>query len=197
MLCNNEIFINTISIIVQVIFVFSFLVVFYFLYVTKVEQEDFKEQINLIVDDLMSDINEQLLDIIVNKGIEKIKKEDIEVLMYGIIDTIEEKVSKSSADGIKQINDSNNKLRNNIYFILVGLLCIIILLFVIFSCLPKYTIVKESIITVMFIGLTELIFLTFISGKYISADPNRIKNTLGVSIKKWIKKKYPNLSCEK
>ena len=136
-------------------------------------------------------------DMIVNNGKEKIKKEDMDVLTYGIIDTIEEKITKSSFDGINQINESNKKLRNNIYYILIGLLCIVAILLVIFSCLPRYMIVKESIITVMFIGLTELVFLTFISGKYISADPNRIKNTLGVSIKNWINKKYPNLRCEK
>ena len=38
----------------------------------------------------MADIKDQLSDIITNKGSEKIKKEDMEVLMYGIIDTIEE-----------------------------------------------------------------------------------------------------------
>ena len=28
--------------------------------------------------------------------------------------------------------------------------------------------------------------LTYISGKYISADPNKIKNLIGVSVQKWL-----------
>jgi len=63
--------------------------------------------------------------------------------------------------------------------------CVMLLL--IFQCYPVYTILKESIITVFFIALVELVFLTFISGKYISADPNKIKNLLGTSIQEWIK----------
>lgn len=196
MICNNnKIFINSINIIVQVIFVFSFLVVFYFLYVTRVEQQDFKEQIELIVDNLMSSIKDQLPNTIINNGKEKISKEDIDVLTYGIIDTIEEKITKSSAESIKQINDYNEKLKKNIYNILLGLFGIIFILFIVFSCIPRYTILKESIITVIFIGLTEFVFLKFISSKYISADPNRIKNTLGVTIKNWINKNYPNMVC--
>jgi hypothetical protein len=34
--------------------------------------------------------------------------------------------------------------------------------------------------------MVELVFLTFISGKYISADPNKVKMLLGTSIKEWI-----------
>ena len=39
-----------------------------------------------------------------------------------------------------------------------------------------------------FIALVELVFLTYISSKYISADPNKIKNLLGTSVKSWIEK---------
>ena len=71
--------------------------------------------------------------------------------------------------------------------ILIGIMVVCVILLIFFQCYPVYTILKESIITVFFIGLVELVFLTFISGKYISADPNKIKNLLGTSIQNWIK----------
>ena len=112
--CNNLIVSNTISVVVQVTFVFTFLVIFYFLYVIKVEQDDFKEQINLIVDNLILDVKDEISSLIVDKGTEKIKKEDMEVLIYGIIDTIEEKNTISSKEMVETINSNNNKIKNNI-----------------------------------------------------------------------------------
>jgi TRAP-type uncharacterized transport system fused permease subunit len=190
-ICHTSIFNNSINIFVQVIFVFSFLVIFYFLYVTKVEQEDFKEQINIIIDDLIGDVKDQISQLVINKGTQSLNKEDTDLLLFGFIDIMEENITMKSKDINKTITDSNTSLKNNMYKIVIGLLISTVVLFIIFQCLPVYTIVKESVITVIFIGITELIFLTFISGKYICTDPNRIKNTLGTSIKNWIQKNHP------
>lgn len=184
-LCGNNTVYYGLSIFIQVIFVFSFLVLFYFLYVIDVERKDFEDQINLLVDNLFSGVKDQVNEIIkVNP--EKISKDDFELLVYGIIDTLEEKISIDSKDTIKQINASNDKLKNNVYKILIGImvLCVIIIIFL--QCYPVATILKESVITVFFIAMVELVFLTFISGKYISADPNKVKMLLGTSIKEWI-----------
>ena len=191
-LCKNFIFNDAISIAVQVTFVFCFLVIFYFLYVTKVEQDEFKKQIELIVDNLTKDIKDQLNDIIINNGKDKLSEDDFQLLLYGIIDTVEEKVSMDSKKMIDDINDSNKKLKNNVYVILLIMLIIIGIVLVYFNCLPISLIIKEALIVVLFIGITELIFLTFVSERYISADPNRIKNKLGVSIKNWIKNNVNN-----
>lgn len=186
-LCDNFIFNDAVSIIVQVTFVFCFLVIFYFLYVTRVEQDEFKKQIELIVDNLTKDIKDQLNDIIINNGKDKLSQEDLQLLLYGIIDTVEEKVSIDSKKMIDDINESNRKLKNNVYTILLIILAIIGIILIYFNCLPISLIIKEALIVVLFIGITELIFLTFVSERYISADPNRIKNKLGTSIKNWIK----------
>ena len=47
-LCNNNLIYNGLTVFIQVIFVFSFLVLFYFLYVIDVEKKDFQEQIDLL-----------------------------------------------------------------------------------------------------------------------------------------------------
>ena len=186
LLCNNHLIYNGLTVIIQVIFVFSFLVLFYFLYVIDVEKKDFQEQIDLLVDSLMLDIQGELTNII-SINSDKITKDDFKLLSYGIIDTLEEKITMNTKDMIQDVNNKNTAIKNNMFKILIGIIigCIILLIF--FQCYPIYTILKESIITVLFIGLVELVFLTFISGKYISADPNKIKNLLGISIQKWIK----------
>ena len=171
-LCGNNTVYYGLSIFIQVVFVFSFLVLFYFLYVIDVERKDFEDQINLLVDNLFSDVKDQVNEIIkVNP--EKISKDDFELLVYGIIDTLEEKINIDSKDTIKQINASNDTLKNSVYKILIGIMVLCVVLIIFFQCYPVSTILKESVITVFFIAMVELVFLTFISGKYISADPNR------------------------
>ena len=185
-LCNNNLIYNGLTVFIQVIFVFSFLVLFYFLYVIDVEKKDFQEQIDLLVDSLMSDLKAQANNIITVNS-KEIGKDDLQLLIYGIIDTLEEKITMNTKDIIKGVNSKNSSIKNNMFKILIGIMIVCVVLLIIFQCYPVYTILKESIITVFFIGLVEFVFLTFISGKYISADPNKIKNLLGTSIQKWIK----------
>jgi len=183
--CDSNLIYSSLEVFIQVVFVFSFLVLFYFYYVIGVEKKDFQEQIDLIVDDLMKDIKVQI-DTIVQSDINKIPRDNFNTLLFGMIDVLEEKINASSKDAVKTINENNNKLKNKVVFALSIVMCVCILVMIIFNCYPIFTILKESIITVFFIAMVELVFLTYISGKYISADPNKIKNIIGTSIQKWI-----------
>jgi hypothetical protein len=155
------------------------------MYVVNIEKTDFQEQIDLIVDNLMSDIKGQL-DSIVESDMNKIPKDDFKLILFGTIDTIEEKINMSAKEAVKAINDSNNSLKNKVFNVLMIIMVICVLFMILLSCYPVFTILKESIITIFFIAMVELIFLTYISGKYISADPNKIKNLIGVSIQTWL-----------
>lgn len=183
--CNNNLIHSSLEVFIQVVFVFSFLVLFYFYYVVGIEKKDFQEQIDLIVDDLMKDIKDQI-DSIIESDINKIPREEFDTLLFGMIDMIEEKINTSSKDVVKTINENNNALKNKVVIILSIVMCVTILIMLIFNCYPIFIILKESIITIFFIAMVELVFLTYISGKYISADPNKIKNIIGTSIQKWI-----------
>ena len=184
-LCGNNIINDGLTVTIQVVFVFSFLVLFYFMYVVNIEKKDFQEQIDLIVDDLMIDIKSHL-DSIIESDMNKIPKDDFNLILFGTIDTIEEKINMASKEAVKSINDNNNKLKNNVFNVLIVIMVVSVLLMILLSCYPVFTILKESIITIFFIAMVELIFLTYISGKYISADPNKIKNLIGVSVQKWL-----------
>ena len=109
-LCNNNLIYNGLTVFIQVIFVFSFLVLFYFLYVIDVEKKDFQEQIDLLVDSLMSDLKAQANNIITVNS-KEIGKDDLQLLIYGIIDTLEEKITMNTKDIIKGVNSKNSSIK--------------------------------------------------------------------------------------
>jgi hypothetical protein len=47
--------------------------------------------------------------------------------------------------------------------------------------------IKEAIIVVFFVALTELVFLEIVAKNYISANPNKIKAEVAQAIKEWLK----------
>jgi hypothetical protein len=187
-ICDNENFKNSVYIITNVIFIFIFLCIFYFVYVVNVEQAEFKNQLNIIVDNLFDSVKTEYINVVTyNKEKEKISKENMNILINGIIDTLEENITSKSKEAIDNINKYNSNIRLIIYIIISALILSIILFFIIFKCYSQfYIIIKESLIVLIFIAMTELFFLNFISAKYISADPNQIKNSLGQAIHKYI-----------
>ena len=186
MSCNNKIENNILIIFIQVIFMICFLVFFYFSYVVNIEKENFKKQIELIFNNLINEIN--IKDTIKEYKNSKISENDMHsIIFYGLIDTMEEKNNIQLEDTIKKINDNNNKIKNNCYILIGILISIVFTLYILLSCFPVNVIIKESVIIILFIGLTELIFIKFISSKYIIADPNKIKKELGLTIKEWLK----------
>ena len=67
------------------------------------------------------------------------------------------------------------------------LIILILTLLIIGFCIPVYKDIKEALIVVFFVALTELIFLRLIASRYISVNPQEIQKELGIAIKKWIK----------
>ena len=169
-ICDNENFKNSVYIITNVIFIFIFLCIFYFVYVVNVEQTEFKNQLNIIVDNLFDSVKTEYINVVTyNKEKEKISKENMNILINGIIDTLEENITSKSKEAIDNINKYNSNIRLIIYIIISALILSIILFFIIFKCYSQfYIIIKESLIVLIFIAMTELFFLNFISAKYIS-----------------------------
>ncbi len=189
MFCNNKnsLITNIASVIIQVIFIFSFLVIFYFVYVIRVESEEFKKQIELLTDSFFNDVkNTNIIEIVGQIGTTNITSEDLKVIYLGILDSVQEKLNLQNKKNILAIEENNKKLRANCINIIICLFVFLLIFLLILNCLPIYALAREAIIIVIFVAITEVAFLNFISGKYIAADPNRIKNTVGNSIEKWL-----------
>ena len=149
------------SIIMSVLFVGTFLGIFFFTYASKVENDVVVDQVNYIVSDLANDLQVLPPEIIAN----------LKTQMNNI-----QQPDLSSADA--DVEASNKKIMNNaIMMISIFLVSGLILIYIMsriygFSILH---ILKKNLIIITFIGLTEFSFLKFFASNYISADPNAVK----------------------
>lgn len=190
---KNELVNDGIAIAIQVSFIFAFLTIFFFTYVSNVEKKEFGKQMDIIVDNIMKDLQDDIHTII-DKKPDKISDEDAYILVNGIIDIAKKETTISSKKDIEDIVKQNKQTKTIAYknvtqvFIIVAIITIILLL--LGFCLSIMYNIKEALISVFFVAITEFTFLTFITSKYISADPNKVRRDLGESVQKWIQKNH-------
>lgn len=177
----NKIF----HVLLQILFIFIFLTIFSFTFVYSTEKAASKTQMNIVVDDLSLDMNVRPL---VPKG-----REDIAtILISGALDLAKKNAIKSTDEIIKE---QNNKIIKKA-FLWVGissgvLLVIGLSLYLSGHCLPFHMHMKEALIVVFFVALTELAFLLIITREYWLVDPSEIRQTLGDAMQDYIKKHHP------
>ena len=179
-----------VTISIQVVFVFAFLTMFFFVYVQELEKMEFVSQTNLIIDDIMKDFEEKI-PILINKQ-SLIGKENVLIIINGLIDVLQEKMSNDSVSTVKDILEKNHAVKLKA---LKSLMSVIIILVVastvpllIGFCLPIQYQIKEAMLIIIFVGLTEFIFLQVIAKQFISADPNKIRREIGKEVHNWIKR---------
>lgn len=132
----------------QLVFIASFLSLFFFLYVVKVEREEFQNQINLIVDNIYQDL------------------------------TIDKPKFHNPTDDsdIKNHNDELMSMTKKLVIMFfVGMIVIFGIFYALGVCIPIKDFIVSNVIIVFFIGLTEFLILTFVGRRYISVDPNKVK----------------------
>jgi hypothetical protein len=188
----TSIFSNTL---IQITIIFAFLTFFFFSYVSKVENTEFKHQIEFVVDSIYKRHSQEINDNINSK---KVDKDYIKAEIYGLIDLEEDKINKTSKSENEDIDNNNKKILDNskFYVIITAIISFIILslLFIIsyymYGCyLPINSFVKEGVILLVFIFIIEFLFLNIIVKNYITANPNLIKNKIASSIIKYIDKR--------
>ena len=106
----NDLFNKTISISIQVLIITVFLITFFFLYVVNIEEEEFKQQIELVMDSILKDPN-------VSPYL-KIPDNDDNMLVaiYGSLDTAEEKIKLSNKTDVDNIHNSNSKIKKFLFY---------------------------------------------------------------------------------
>lgn len=187
--CKNNPYVkNTFDIIFQVTLIAIFLTVFFFTYVSNVEKEEFKKQLDLIVDDLLSD---QDIRSIIPQNLSQTQKDNLAIVISGSLEAAKTKSTINQQNAINDVINNNSKVKSSTYkkifyvLIIIIILCIIVLL--LGYCLPVIYQIKEATIVVFFVALTELMFLEIIAKNYISANPNKIKAEVAQAIKEWLK----------
>lgn len=175
---------KTFFILLQVLLIFIFLTTFFFTYVNYIEKETFKTQMNLIVDDITEDIN-------IKPFIPPGKEDTASIIILGSLDFAEEYALKNSAEDDKKNSDKNDKIKNKAMLFLAILSAVLVIMVVIFFvagyCIPFHTHLKEAMIIIFFVALTEFIFLIVITRNYWSIDPSTVRQEIGNSIQTYIK----------
>ena len=176
--CKSNVWIvDGFSLAFQVVFIFAFLTIFFFVYVVKVEKAQFEDQMNYVIDSILTkDIEKELLGPVQNT----IPQEQLVALIAGIIDGVDYKAEKDAASGVKSVNIQNASVRSTAFKtlgIVVGALILVsVTMLIIGYCLPVRHQTMEALWVVLFVALTEFTFLQVVASRYKSADPNKVKH---------------------
>jgi len=153
-----------IAIIMTVIFVASFLSIFFFTYVSKIEEQVVKNQVSFIVNDLL-------------KPLKMISKES---LNYASLLANNIPTPNLSAEDDEVEKHNHEVYMNTMKLIAISFIVGMIILFYISKKykLNFWQIVKKNTIIILFVALTEYLFLNCFAKNYMSADPNIVKRTI-------------------
>ena len=186
---KNLIIYEGFGLIFQIVFAFTFLTLFLFAYVVLVEQQQFKDQINFVVDTLLPEktIKSFIKDV---SGKGKIDPEILVAFVSGIIDGISFKLSEDERGSVVDVVNNNNKIRTGsltlLSAVLAGLILVTCILLIFGVCIPVKQHIVSSLWVLLAIALCELAFLQLIAKRYRSADPNKVKNAIAVALISWI-----------
>lgn len=156
----------------QVVLVGIFLSLFFFLYVVKVEQQVFVQQIDRVTDDLLNSLMQD-----VDTWVGPEQKAQWVVSLRAMVQNMNTTTSPSSYQSIRATNDEVlTKNRNAILYAVLGVLLIVLLLIFFQFCLELSKHMFENLIVLGGIALTEFLFLNLVTRSYQAADPNQVRH---------------------
>lgn len=172
--------------ITQSCIVFIFLTLFFFNYVSNIEKEEYKAQLELMVDDLFEELNIKPID-------DKSKKDLIKVIIYGIIGIGEDEIENNTKDTVKMIDKSNQLIVNQSYTLMAVYIVMSIIFLVILhhfgECFSMGENIKEGLFMLLFIFCVEFLFLNLIAKHYIAGNLNMVKENIVNVILEYIKER--------
>jgi hypothetical protein len=155
------------TVLIQVLCVFTFLTVFFFTYASKKEGEIVKSQVDFLTKDFLG-TNIQLL------------PEDTKKVLLSKVNEIEADTSMNA-----KINKSNQEIKDKTYKLLAVAASVISFITLLsyllknkvsfFKDINLMSIFKETAIILFFVAITEFIFLEYFAARYISVQPNLVK----------------------
>ncbi len=172
---------------VQVMFTAVFLTLFYFSYVVGVEQEEFVNQIEYLVDDISKEATP-----VIDSEIKNTPGGRYEIIgvLDGAIDGAEQSAVDSTAKSNAWITKNNKAVTKTSMNLLIITCATVVLGVLLFTLLGHDTQISSSIkhglLAVCFVAATEYGFLTIVGSKYTSADPYVVKRELGAKLVSWI-----------
>jgi predicted PurR-regulated permease PerM len=177
----NDLFTNSnsnyiLNIILHIFILFTFLTIFFFLYISLLEKKELNDQVENIITKQTSDVlsNIDKIDKKINKKPE---------IQWKEINNISKKLYQNNIKEDPDVSKHNKFLFKLALGIIISLFLLIIFLFVYFSYYRKFNIntkriLLENLIIFSFIGLIEYLFFTYIASTYIPVTPEFFTTTI-------------------
>jgi ABC-type glycerol-3-phosphate transport system permease component len=174
---------------IQGAIVFAFLTFFFFTYVINVEKEEFRKQVNMVVDVMFERYTEKIKLVLRNKL--------AKAALYGTVISTEDDFIKSTLKETEELTKKNKEIIlssvKSVGMFTIATIFIIVVLSFYGYCVSFKHMTKEAIFILFFIFLVEFIFINLIAKNYISANPNYVKNKIARSIIDYANKKKINI----
>ena len=151
------------NILLNIIFILIFTTLFFFIYITKIENEIFKKEIDLIIKDIVSDIKIIIPQDIIDFGKKNIHYNNKNNFIY---------LDKDFENN--NINIFNNACYSMLIFIIIGF----VIIYNFYTKSDISNILINNIIILFFVFLLEYIFLKYILNNYNFVNTNFIKLTI-------------------
>ena len=172
---NREYITNfSLDIVLHVLILFTFLTIFFFAYVSKLEKQS--------LDNTVSNVINNNTDVFLTKFDEFTKKYDVKV-KWNIINNIADNLVKNSQGEVPEIKQNNYRLfKDSVIAIIVGFI-----VFIISVIFLKYYmnydvhighIILLNIVIFSITGIIEYLFFMNVASKYIPVTPDVISNTI-------------------
>jgi hypothetical protein len=171
---------------------FTFLTVFFFLFVSKLEKK-------AASDVLINIINKQVNNLLTktDKWDKKLNGDIYPNIKWGKVNEIAKEVVINAKGELPKIKQSNDRLFKIGMSMIAGLAIFLIAVFIYFKFYRKYKIhggriITENLIISMIVGAIEYYFFTRIASKYIIVTPDVVVTTLLERIKGRVSKSLRN-----
>src|SRR3972149_5005959 len=176
------------TILIQVAIAFIFLTLFFFFYVSKVEQIELKNQVNIIIDNIFSDI--QSYSNIISPLVSEDEKKTLKQNIINIIDKQQQEAQQEAQSSDQTITLNNGIIKSDSFRLLMAgvsiLFFLILVVFIIGFCLPVSKDIFKAITILLIVATVEFSFLTFVAERYIVADVDQIKRSIADTVLKYI-----------
>ena len=168
---NDKTYETITYILLHIVVLAIFLTVFFFTYSVTVEKDIVVNQIDFLMDDIFGNFF---------KGIPQEDKDNITNQLNELMEGSDSAFEQQD----EEVIENNNKIiKKSLIFLIIIVAVIVSMITIVFIMKPwtnsnKKQYLIACVVTLLFVGITEVIFLLLIAKNYLSLDPNNLKENI-------------------
>ena len=168
---NDKTYETITYILLHIVVLAIFLTVFFFTYSVTVEKDIVVNQIDFLMDDIFGNFF---------KGIPQEDKDNITNQLNELMEGSDSAFEQQD----EEVIENNNKIiKKSLIFLIIIVAVIVSMITIVFIMKPwtnsnKKQYLIACVVTLLFVGITEVVFLLLIAKNYLSLDPNNLKENI-------------------